>query len=166
MSATTTTTKTINVRLINTHDKETNWLGVESTFTPADGEFIIYSADDNYSYARYKIGDGKTTLDKLPFLNTPVFIGTRNEYNTAYVRGKIVPNTIVYITDDESDTQDEFANTNMVTTLPTPSANYRGRVKILQGATDDDDDVAYVCLKKNGTFGWYPIDSNGTPITL
>lgn len=33
--------KTIQVRLINTHDTETNWQGVESTFTPADGTFVI-----------------------------------------------------------------------------------------------------------------------------
>jgi hypothetical protein len=126
-------TKNIQVRLINTHDTEANWRGVESNFTPNDGEFIIYSADANYDYARYKIGDGKTKLEKLPFLNAPVFVGTRSEYEIAYNNGKIVTGTVVYITDDAEDNNGEGseggggANSGFVVSkLPAASASYRG----------------------------------------
>lgn len=66
-----TIVKTIKVRLINTHDTPTNWAAIESTFVPNEGEFIIYS-DAAQMAPRAKIGDGVTTLDKLPFSTTPV----------------------------------------------------------------------------------------------
>lgn len=161
------TEKTIQVRLINTHDTETNWQGVESTFTPADGEFIIYSADGNYDYARYKLGDGTKTLAELPFLNTPVFVGTRSEYDSAYKEGKIVNGTVVYITDDESDSGDNSADGSagvsgvVVSKLPAASSSYRGWTLILAG---DDDDVAYICLKKAGNYMWYPITTGSSGV--
>ncbi len=36
-------------------------------FVPLHGELIIFSPDKQYHYARLKIGDGSTTLKKLPF---------------------------------------------------------------------------------------------------
>jgi hypothetical protein len=37
------------------------------TFIPMQGELIVYDKDNNYSYERFKIGDGVTTVVNLPF---------------------------------------------------------------------------------------------------
>ena len=58
--------KTMNARLQQKHDIEANWLKAVN-FIPKDGELIIYDVDDNYSYPRIKVGDGKTFVNELPF---------------------------------------------------------------------------------------------------
>ena len=58
--------KTLNTRIINKHDIEANWLKA-TTFVPKIGEIIVYDADENYSHARIKIGDGNTKVNDLPF---------------------------------------------------------------------------------------------------
>jgi hypothetical protein len=58
--------KRINSRLINKHDTEAHWILAEN-FTPMAGEFIIYDRDENYNYERFKIGDGTTNVNNLPF---------------------------------------------------------------------------------------------------
>ena len=52
--------------MIHAHDKASNWEKCVS-FIPNAGEIIVYDADENYSYERFKIGDGKTKLIDLPF---------------------------------------------------------------------------------------------------
>ena len=56
----------LNLRIIHTHDTENNWDKC-TTFVPNSGEIIVYDIDDKYTYERFKIGDGKTSVDKLPF---------------------------------------------------------------------------------------------------
>lgn len=58
--------KEIAGRLILKHDIESNW-NRATTFIPKQGEIIVYDIDDNYSYERFKLGDGKTTAIALPF---------------------------------------------------------------------------------------------------
>ena len=58
--------KEIASRVILKHDIESNWNRVES-FIPNKGEIIIYDIDDNHTYERFKLGDGKTTAINLPF---------------------------------------------------------------------------------------------------
>jgi hypothetical protein len=58
--------KEIPGRLILKHDIESNWNRAE-TFIPKQGEIIIYDIDNSYSYERFKIGDGVTTVGNLPF---------------------------------------------------------------------------------------------------
>ena len=58
--------KNINSRIQHKHDIETNWLKA-TNFMPKVGELIIYDPDDNYTYSRFKIGDGKTLVNNLPF---------------------------------------------------------------------------------------------------
>ena len=58
--------KEIPGRLILKHDIESNWDRAK-TFVPKQGEVIIYDVDDNYSYERFKIGDGVTTVYDLSF---------------------------------------------------------------------------------------------------
>ena len=58
---------TLHARIINTHDVEANW-NKTLEFIPREGELIIYDQDDQHNYARFKIGDGKTDVKVLPFL--------------------------------------------------------------------------------------------------
>lgn len=58
--------KEIPGRLILKHDIESNW-NRAVTFVPKQGEIVIYDVDDNHTYERFKIGDGKTLVGQLPF---------------------------------------------------------------------------------------------------
>lgn len=58
----------IKTRVINKHDTETNWIKAIN-FIPLQGEIIVYDVDSNYNYERFKIGDGKTLINDLPFTN-------------------------------------------------------------------------------------------------
>lgn len=60
------TVKELNSRIVLKHDIESNW-NRATTFIPNKGEIIVYDIDDNYSYERFKIGDGVTTAIQLPF---------------------------------------------------------------------------------------------------
>lgn len=60
-------TKYFNTRVQNKIDLETNWK--KATFTPLPGEFIIYAPDSTYAHSRIKVGDGKKTINDLPFLS-------------------------------------------------------------------------------------------------
>ena len=57
-----------NVRIVNKHDIEANWLKATG-FTPKQGELIVYDIDENYSYERIKIGDGTHNVNALPFVD-------------------------------------------------------------------------------------------------
>ena len=70
--------KTINSRIIHKHDVEANWLKAVN-FIPQQGELIVYDIDENYSYERFKIGDGTTLVSVLPFVNSII---TDNEIDT------------------------------------------------------------------------------------
>lgn len=56
----------IKTRIINKHDTEANW-ALAQNFKPLAGEIIVYDADSNHSYPRFKVGDGKTLVSALPF---------------------------------------------------------------------------------------------------
>lgn len=58
--------KRLNARLVNKHDIESNWI-LATNFTPKQGEIIVYDIDENYSYERFKIGDGVQNVNALPF---------------------------------------------------------------------------------------------------
>ena len=53
-----------NTRIQLKSDTEANWNKVPN-FVPLDGEFIIYSVDNEHSYCRLKVGDGTTTISNL-----------------------------------------------------------------------------------------------------
>jgi alpha-beta hydrolase superfamily lysophospholipase len=72
--------KTIKSRIQQKHDIEANWL--KSSLVPLRGELIVYDSEidengvdlalptgrtERYTYARYKIGDGRTVVNDLPF---------------------------------------------------------------------------------------------------
>ena len=79
----------ISTRIAQKHDLEVNWITAteRSNFVPMQGELIIYDieVDSNgntlalptgrttpYTYERMKIGDGKNTVENLPFISTIV----------------------------------------------------------------------------------------------
>lgn len=66
ITQTTINAKRMKVRLVCKHDTEANWIRAIN-FKPEKGELIIYDIDDNHSYERIKIGDGKTLVSNLPF---------------------------------------------------------------------------------------------------
>ena len=53
-------------RIIHKHDIEENWLKA-TNFIPKQGEIIVYDIDSTYNYERFKIGDGTTNINTLPF---------------------------------------------------------------------------------------------------
>ena len=57
-----------NIRIVNKHDTEENWLKATG-FTPKQGEVIIYDIDSTHSYERIKIGDGVQNVNALPFVD-------------------------------------------------------------------------------------------------
>jgi len=59
--------KYLKSRVVHKHDTEENWLKATG-FTPKQGEIIIYDIDDDYDYERFKIGDGTTNVNSLPFV--------------------------------------------------------------------------------------------------
>ena len=70
---------TYNTRIQLKYDTEENWLLVEETFKPLSGEMIIYSPDSNHGYCRVKIGDGKTFLKNLNFVDSGTVNGEEVE---------------------------------------------------------------------------------------
>lgn len=68
--------------LTNIHKTEAEWEEV-SSFIPAHGQFVVYDSDDLYNYTRFKIGDGKTPVGELPFIN-------QQEYASIVQDGKFI----------------------------------------------------------------------------
>lgn len=62
----------INTRIINKHDIEENWR-LAVNFAPLEGEIIIYDADETHDQPRVKIGDGKTNVNVLPFIDKAIW---------------------------------------------------------------------------------------------
>ena len=58
--------KNLKARIVHKHDTEANWQKATG-FTPKMGELIVYDIDSTYGYERFKIGDGATNVNSLPF---------------------------------------------------------------------------------------------------
>lgn len=65
-------------RAIQKHDIEENWLKATG-FTPMQGEIIIYDIDENYNYERFKIGDGESNVNDLPFASISKLSELKND---------------------------------------------------------------------------------------
>ena len=71
-------------RVSNLYKTEAEWNDID--FTPYAGELVVYAPDyKEYSYARIKIGDGKTQLKLLPFLAEAAIRDKLLEYDMAAV---------------------------------------------------------------------------------
>ena len=96
--------KKINSRFIQKHDTEVNWNKAEN-FIPKAAEIIVYDRDENYNYERFKIGDGVTLVNDLPFA---IAATPRSDWNqTDETKSDFIlnkPENIAYIdsTDNEN----------------------------------------------------------------
>lgn len=71
--------KKFNARIVHKHDTEENW-NKATNFIPKQSELIVYDKDSTYSYARFKIGDGVTNVNNLPFTtNVLTIVVTQND---------------------------------------------------------------------------------------
>lgn len=125
-----------NIRVINKHDTEENWLKA-TNFTPKQGELIVYDIDDNYSYERIKIGDGVQNVNALPFVDDAV-----REY---------VDTAIETIPTPDVSGQIEVHNTSEVAHSDIRSAI--GDVKALVGDMSVSDQISSALLNNQGDWG-------------
>ena len=69
-------TKEFNTRITHKHDTEAHWVLAEN-FSPLQGEIIIYDEDENNLSKRFKIGDGETNVNDLPFISAGgIYVGS------------------------------------------------------------------------------------------
>ena len=61
--------KPFNTRIQLKHDTEAHW-EFATGFSPKAGELIIYDVDTTHSSPRFKVGDGTTNVNDLPFVTT------------------------------------------------------------------------------------------------
>lgn len=54
-------------RISHLHKTEAEWSKL-GDWTPEPGELIVYDPDENFTYSRLKMGDGKRALKNLNFL--------------------------------------------------------------------------------------------------
>ena len=74
--------KTIYGRIEHKHDTEADWK--KSSLIPLQGEIIVYDKDSTYNYERFKIGDGNTSVNELPFADAHK-ADVEHTHNTLYV---------------------------------------------------------------------------------
>ena len=70
-------------RVSNLYKTEAEWNKLD--FTPLPGELIVYAPDEKCNYARAKVGDGTTTLHKLPFFTEADITAKLAEFQFATV---------------------------------------------------------------------------------
>lgn len=58
--------RTLGARAGRRHDTEANWLQV-TNYVPKAGELIVYDTDATHDAPRFKVGDGVTNVNALPF---------------------------------------------------------------------------------------------------
>lgn len=78
-------------RIQHKHDTAANWAKA-TTFSPLNGEIIIYDPDTTHPYPRVKIGDGKTNVNTLPFIDDSVPAQVNAAINAKiYVQAELPP---------------------------------------------------------------------------
>lgn len=88
-------------RVSQLHKTETDWQILiqnyqdqNKEFVPQPGEIIVYDPDENYNYARIKIGDGQTPLQDLAFVIDSVLVALLQDTVSKNIdAGRITSNT-------------------------------------------------------------------------
>lgn len=70
--------KNVKSRITHKHDTEANWK-LAVNFIPKQGEIIVYDEDENYNYSRFKIGNGVSNVNDLPFSGEGEKVYKQNE---------------------------------------------------------------------------------------
>lgn len=75
------------------HKTEASWSKLPG-FIPEAGELVVYDPDNNFNYARIKMGDGKTLLSDLPFFINSATMAALNtiKYSEVIDGGRITEN--------------------------------------------------------------------------
>lgn len=83
----------MNARLSLLHKTEAEWSKL-SSWRPEAGEFVIYDPDENFSYARIKVGDGKRTLQELDYfiVSATKDVLSEHRYSEIIDSGRITDN--------------------------------------------------------------------------
>ena len=68
--------QTVKARIQLKNDTEQNWIKAVN-FIPLAGELIIYSADEQYPYPRFKVGDGVNKVNDLSFADAASINGKK-----------------------------------------------------------------------------------------
>ena len=121
--------KTLKTRIVHKHEIEANWKLAEN-FIPMKAEMIVYDPDENYNYARFKIGDGETKVNDLPFVDeaskeytdeaiTNVIRQLENSGLTREIVEQLPPiadakENIIYMVPNDSDAANNVYNEYMV----------------------------------------------------
>ena len=85
---------TMKARISHLHKTEAEWSSLKA-WKPSAGEFVIYDPDEQYQYARIKIGDGVTQLSDLPFfIDSAIMANLQNQHYFEVIDGgRITDNT-------------------------------------------------------------------------
>ena len=74
-------------RVSHLHKTEAEWEKL-SSWKPEAGELVVYDIDDKHDYSRLKIGDGKTSVVDLPFIDKIIAEELLKKADINYVDGK------------------------------------------------------------------------------
>lgn len=90
------TEKNLKSRIVHKHDLESNWAKATG-FIPKQAEIIVYDIDSTHNYERFKIGDGVTNVNALPFADDAVRVTVDDALSTISanpVQNKVVSTAI------------------------------------------------------------------------
>jgi hypothetical protein len=79
--------KELSSRIIHKHDSAANWAKA-TNFIPKQGELIVYDKDTEYTYERFKIGDGVTGVNQLPFSNVQADFNQNDKSALDYIQNR------------------------------------------------------------------------------
>lgn len=131
-------TKQLFTRVQNKYDTEANWN--KATFVPLHGELIVYAPDENHREARFKIGDGKTSVVDLPFSD------------------EALASEVAYIDQEDNDVV-------VTETLHSERKDNPHNVTVEQvGAVPISRTINGKPLSDNVTIGWNDIDGDGAKV--
>lgn len=108
--------KKIKMRSQQKHDIEANWSRA-AAFIPMAGELVVYDPDENYAYARLKVGDGVTSVVNLPFFSSKIDL---TKYYTKLEIDQLIPDVSEFIRDipEEYVTEAQLEAKNYLTNIP------------------------------------------------
>ena len=64
-------------RVVLKHETEADW--AKSSFVPKQNELVYFDPDELHPFSRYKIGDGETNVNELPFADCIIASDTEPE---------------------------------------------------------------------------------------
>ena len=132
--------KYLKSRIVHKHDTAENWLKA-TTFVPLKGELVVYDIDNEYSYERFKIGDGKTLVNDLPFADEALKDFISNTYVT------------------KTELNNSLFKTKTVGSLPTEGETNTLYLVKSQNGTEGDKYEEYLYIKNSGGT---PVPNDGT----